>query len=309
MIKKLSTILFFCCFSICFNTEVFSFDTKQVSITNSGAYINDFNIQELQNFYAKLEFPNYLKPNDNIYPRVFVKKIPHDYAQIKDKTLRNEIFIKMLMPLVLKVNQEYEEERANLEAIWYGFNEEKDFHELDCYYIDQLAEKYEVATPYKDTRKYIILLEELRLRVGPVPPSILVAAAAIYTDWGTSRIAVEANNLYKARNWYSEEGLEPASDDKDYKYKIYDSLEDSIRDYILKVNISVNYSAFWQSRKAVMEQQAFTEDSVYGKRIDWSFVLDNNLSNYAGLLDYTLTYYHMNLLDRAELETEYDFGD
>ena len=76
MIKKLSTILFFCCFSTCFNTEVFSFDAKQVSITNSGAYINDFNIQELQDFYAKLEFPNYLKPNDNIYPRVFVKKIP-----------------------------------------------------------------------------------------------------------------------------------------------------------------------------------------------------------------------------------------
>lgn len=306
MIKKIFIVLVI---GISFATKVFSYDAEKISITNSGAYIKDINIQDLQNFYADLEFPNYLKPNDNIYPRVFVKNIPHDYAKMENKTLRNELFIKMLMPLVLKVNQEYEEERANLEAIWYGFQEEKDFHELDCYYIDKLAEKYEVANPYKDTRKYINLLEELRLRVGTVPPSILVAAAAIYTDWGTSRIAVRANNLYKARNWYSEEGLEPASDDKDYRYKIYDSLEDSIRDYILKVNISVNYAAFWNARKNARELQELSGDTIYGRRIDWSFVLDNNLSNYAGLLDYTLTYYHMNYLDSAELETEYDLGD
>ena len=37
------------------------------------------------------------------------------------------------------------------------FNQQKDFDENDSKYIEQMAEKYEIATPYKDTRKYIML--------------------------------------------------------------------------------------------------------------------------------------------------------
>jgi uncharacterized FlgJ-related protein len=286
-----------------------TFDANNVSIDNDGVHAKNLDVSQLQSLYDELDFPNYLKRGNYIYPRVFVQNIPHDYASIEDLTYRNELFIKMLMPIVLKVNHEYEEEHENLLAIKYAFYEEKDFHELDCYYIDLLAKKYEIVTPYKDTRKYIMLLEELLLRADSIPPSILVATAAIYTDWGTSRIAIEGNNLYKAKNWYSDEGIKPLSDDKDYTFKIYDSLEDSIRDYILKVNQSVNYKSFWQTRQMVRKVSLESKSPIYGKQIDWSFVLENNLGNYTGLLDYTITYYRMMYLDQAELEDVYDFED
>ncbi len=305
---KLKYILLFICF-IFTTSQVYAFDTEKLIINNSGAYVSDFSVNQLQQLCNEIECPDYLHEKFIIYPRLFVKNMPKDYAAIDNKTYRNELFIKILMPIVLKVNMEFQEEWENLLAIKYGFEDEKDFHPLDCEYIDILAAKYEIVTPYKDTRKYIMLLEELLLRAGPVPPSILVAAAAIYTDWGTSRIAIEANNLYKAKNWYSNEGLEPLSNDKDYRYKIYNSLEDSIRDYILKVNKSVNYRSFWHSRRVAQENKENFNEPVYGKRIDWSFVLDNNLGNYAGLLDYTLTYYRMYFLDIAELEEEYDFDN
>lgn len=307
--KKKFLGIFFSLFLISTMANAIIYDENKISIDNDGAHVKNFNVKELESLYEELEFPNYLKLGDNVYPRIFVQNIPHDYAAIENKTHRNELFIKMLMPIVLKVNKEYEEEREDLLAIQYGFYEEKDFHEEDCYYIDMLAKKYDIATPYKDTRKYIMLLEDLLLRVDSIPPSILVATAAIYTDWGTSRVAVEANNLYKAKNWYSEEGLEPLSDDKDYKFKVYNSIEESIRDYILKVNQSVNYRSFWQTRQAARAIQQDTNEPVYGKRIDWSFVLENNLGNYAGLLDYTITYYRMMYLDQAELEDVYEFED
>lgn len=291
------------------STNALAFDKNKLKIENSGAYINNFDVNELQQFYDILEFPNYLNKNGNIYPRVFVNNIPHNYATIKNKTVRNEMFIKILMPIILKVNQEFEEERENLIAIKHGFNKEKDFHELDCYYIDKLAKKYEIATPFKDTRKYMKLLDELILRIDIIPPSILVSTAAIHTDWGTSRIAVQANNLYKAKNWYSEEGLKPESNDKDYRYKVYDSLEDSIRDYIFKINKSINYRSFWYARQIARKNQQYSKEPLYGKRLDWSFVLENNLKNYIGLLDYTLTYYRMTLLDEAILEDKYEFDN
>ena len=286
-----------------------AFDKNTLKIDNSGAYIQDVDVAKLQEFYDELDFPNYLKPNETSYPRVFVKNFPYDFAKTENKTLRNEMFIKILMPLVLKVNQEYEEERANLLAIEYGFAKDKDFHQLDCMYIEELAKKYEIDTPFKDTRRCIKLLDDLILRVDSIPPSILIATAAIYTDWGTSRIAVEANNLYKSKNWYSDEGLKPLSDDTEYRYKIYASLEDSIRDYILRVNQNVNYRSFWHARKLAREKEFFSSEPLYGRRLDWAFVLDNNLKNYAGLLDYTLTYYRMAYLDGAKLEDYYDLED
>lgn len=308
MLNVIKKIFYIVCLLL-ITVQADAFDKNKIRIDNSGAHIRDFSTEELQKFYDEMEFPNYLNPDENFYPRVFVKNIPYDYAQFKDKTLRNEMFIKILMPLVLKVNKEYEEERENLLAIEYGFSLEKDFHELDCFYIEKLAKKYEIDTPFKDTRRYIKLLDELILRVDIVPASILVSTAAIYTDWGTSRIAVEGNNLYKAKNWYSDEGLEPQSDDKDYRYKVYDSLEDSIRDYILRVNQNVNYRSFWYARQVARENEQINGQPLYGRRTDWSFVLENNLSNYAGLLDYTVTYYRMAYLDEAQLEDEYDIED
>ena len=283
-----------------------AFSVQEMTIESSGVYVKDIDVKNLQKLFDRLEFPNYLDSSDYIYPRLFVQKIPQEYVTLEDKTYRNEIFIKILVPLVLKVNQEYEEERNMLLEIEKRFNQQKDFDENDSKYIEQMAEKYEIATPYKDTRKYIMLLEELILRVDGIPPSILISAAAIYTDWGTSRLAIEGNNLYKAKNWYSDEGLKPLSDDNNFRYKIYSSLEDSIRDYILRVNQSITFKSFWQARKYARKKQQEYDDVILGKRLDWAFVLDNNLKNYAGLLDYTLTYYRMHYLDRAIMDDGYE---
>ncbi len=306
MIRKIINIILLCLNIVFYITQADAFDKNKISIEKNNIYLKDTSVADVQELYDFFDFPNYLDYIETVYPRIFIKHLPKDYASIENQTYRNEFFIKMLMPIILKVNHEFDEERKNLEAIQDAFYQEKDFHELDCYYIDKLAKKYEIATPYKDTRKYIALLEDLISRVDSVPPSILLATAAIYTDWGTSRIAIEANNLYKAQNWYTDDGLRPLSDDTDYTYKIYDSLEDSIRDYILKINKSVDYRSFWHTRTSLREKQERYNEAVYGKRLVWSFILENNLKNYIGLLDYTLTYYRMELLDQSELEVEDD---
>ncbi len=303
MIKKTISIILLC-FSIifCIN-QVYAFDKNKISIEKNNIYLKDANVADVQELYDFFDFPNYLDHIETVYTRIFIKHFPKNYANIENKTYRNELFIKMLMPIILKVNHEFDEERKNLEAIQYAFYQEKDFHELDCHYIDKLAQKYEITTPYKDTRKYIRLLDALLIRADSIPPSILLATAAIHTDWGTSRVAIEANNLYKAKNWYTDNGLKPLSDDTDYTYKIYDSLEDSVRDYVLKVNTSADYKSFWQARAEFRKKE---NEPIYGKRLVWSFVLENNLKNYVGLLDYTITYYKMELLDQSKLEEEDD---
>ena len=279
--------------------------TAKIAIDSSGAYLSDFSTAELTDMFHYLQYDEYIKIPGNIYPRIFVKNIPYDFAvAFKNQTERNRMFIQILVPLVLKVNDEVLIEREDLDAIAYSFEQNKDFGEMEMDYLERMAKKYDVATPFKDTRRYIKILTELKRRIDIVPPSILVAAAAIYTNWGTSRIAIQGNNLYKARDWYTTEGIKPIGEDDDsYRYHIYSSLEEAVRAYVLYINSHIKYHQFWNTRQESRRRGSV----IYGKRMDWTFILDNNLINYAGLLDYTLTYYKFFYLDEAKLENEYEF--
>ncbi len=275
-------------------------------VDQSGVILFDYNTKELQEMFDDLAYDTYINLPDNEYPRVFVQNIPSDFALMQDSTVRNRLFMQILIPLILRVNDAILEERETVDALGYDFEQNRDFDAADMYYLDRLAQKYDVSTPFKDTRKYMKILEVLKDRVDVVPPSIILAAAAVRSNWGTSRIAVEANNLFKSRVWYQDEGLIPRGDEREgYKYKIYDNLEDSIKDYVLRLNSHINFEAF-RNLRAVSRKRGGT---LYGKRMDWSLVLDSNLQNYAGLIDYTLTYYKLHLVDGAHLEEFYDFGE
>ena len=92
-------------------------------------------------------------------------------------------------------------------------------------------------------------------------------------------------------------------DDNSYRYLIYPSLESSIRAFAITANSNTNFEQFWNSRAESRRRGSV----IYGKRMDWTFILNSNLQNYAGLLDYVITYYRFFYLDEATLEDEYEF--
>ncbi len=287
---------------------LFSFECygNSFSLDETGAYFKDYSASELQKTFQDLYYETYIDLPNNEYPRLFAKNLPHDLSLMDDQSERNRLFMQILMPIILKVNEEVLEERELVLALEEDFALHQDFDEPDMYFIEELAKKYDVTTPLKDTRRYIKMLSDLKKKVDIVPPSIVLSAAAIYTNWGTSRVAQLANNLFKYKLWYTDEGLKPLEDKAEpYRYKIYDSLEDSIRDYVLKINSNINYEIFRQSRLISRKNGSV----LFGKRMDWGMILDSNLQNYAGLLDYTLTYYKLYHLDDATLEDSYDWKD
>lgn len=276
---------------------------SQIDLLPDGIYFSDFEAQKLNGVFNEMGYSQHINLPGNVYPRFFVQRFPADWAAYDKATERNLLFIKILTPLIYKINLEILEERADLEAIAGGLRQDHDLDPLLCQYVSEKAEKYDVHTAFEDSRRCMKLLNELLKRVDIVPPSILVAAAAIHTDWGTSRPALLGNNLYQMKNWYSDEGLVPTEEPEEpYRFKIYQSLEESIRDYVLKINSHINYAQFRDARATARHMAPI----MYGKRLIWSFVLDNNLHNYAGLLDYTLTFYHLEHLDESELRPAYE---
>ena len=144
-----------------------------------------------------------------------------------------------------------------------------------------------------------IYFKELMLKVDRVPSSLLIGIAAIESNWGTSRPVKEGNALYKELNWYSTDGLKPEGEyeDPNYRIKTFPSLSDSIQSYALKLNSNINF----ENMRFLRSQYRWREQPVLGRTMAHTMIYASPLKNYAGLLDYTITFYELNNFDEASL--------
>lgn len=224
------------------------------------------------------------------YPRIFVAHLPTDWADVPENNAKQKMFIKILLPLVLKINEEIMTERSRLEQIKTTFNKDNEISAEDERFLEDTAQKYDVFTRMKDDARIRILLKQLLTKVDVVPPSLMISTAAIYTDWGTSRLALKANALYRDEIWYEDKGIKPIDDpDAQYRYKEFISLEDCIRQRALKLNSHINYDYFRESRRVARTLRK----PPYGPQLAATMINDSNLQNVAGLIDYTFTFFQL----------------
>jgi hypothetical protein len=73
---------------------------------------------------------------------------------------------------------------------------------------------------------------------------------------------------------------------------------DSMKAYAHRINAGTGYLAFRQERKEIK----YRDKPVLGRHVASSLVLDSNLENFAGLLDYTIAFYELTNFDEASLK-------
>lgn len=104
--------------------------------------------------------------------------------------------------------------------------------------------------------------EEFLTVIDTVPYSLVLAQAAIESGWGKSRFFKEANNIFGQWTWTGK-GLTPANRDagKKHKIKIFDSLQDAIRGYLMNMNLGWGYKEF-RDLRAKMRAQGHKPNGV-----------------------------------------------
>lgn len=278
-------------FSVCFIGNAYA---EPVMEKRDGAiYVESATTAEIENLFRKYKFEEYNIPYGK-YPRIYMKKIPTDWKEIKENRAKHRTFIRILLPLVLKVNEAIVAERALIENIADKHSHNIALTEDELQILEDKAVKYDVFTRMKGDDRTSILIKELLNNIDVLPPSILIASAAAYTDWGMSRLANEANSLYLEEVWYSDEGLKPLDDENaDYRYKVYGSLEECIAARALKMNSNINYEYLRAGRAMSRE----IGRPPYGEQLAVHMLHDNNMRNIIGLIDYTLTHYGLAKTD------------
>jgi Bax protein len=114
-------------------------------------------------------------------------------------------------------------------------------------WVVDLATAYNVDT---DTTTDRVLVNELLLKVDVIPASLVLAQAANESAWGTSRFALEGNNIFGQWCFVEGCGIVPNRrvEGATHEVKSFDTIEDAIEGYFLNINSHRLYVGFRQER-------------------------------------------------------------
>lgn len=274
-----------------------------VASADDELWLQDIPLSKLQDVYHRCSYEGmrgYLMLPSYKYPPVYLKNFPADYNKLTDETERNALFIKILAPLALKLNQDLLAERAVISAIAERFRQNQSLSDADIETLEAKAAKYDIFSRLKEDERWRYLISELLNRVDRIPPSIMITAAALETNWGTSRIVKEGNSLYKTLVWHTDKGLKPIGEttDDSYRIKIYPDIYASMHDFALKVNSHPSFTALRNFRREQRERTANISGLILAPYTYGSSVL----KNYAGIFDYTMAYYELQVIDKSSLD-------
>ena len=188
----------------------------------------------------------------NKIPRLFVQALPSDLGDISDIKRRKQLFLQVLLPQVLRLNEAIRADRARLIAI--GETPVNDRTAENAAWLVALAQQYRTSpTDHKS----------LLSRVDVVPPSLVIAQGAIESGWGTSRFAIAGNALFGQRTFDpNRAGFRPkGAEYANFKVRRFESLMRSTWGYMITLNTHAAHDGFRQLR-ARMRQQGDTIDSI-----------------------------------------------
>jgi Bax protein len=185
--------------------------------------------------------------------------LPNEIKMIQSTKKRKDFFIQIVLPLILKENNNIKLDRKRLFTIINKNNNSN----LEKKWLDKKYKQYGI--PSKD-------LSVLKIRMDEIPVSLALAQAAKETGWGTSRFALEGNALFGQWTW-SGEGLKPKDSEKNEGHKVmkFNVLQASVRAYQRNINTHSTYKEFRKERAKLRDQ---------GKPLD-SLILSKHLNKYA----------------------------
>jgi len=220
-----------------------------------GAFIGSLMVS----LYATLTFQG----NDLLEAETVLEPISvfPDFASISDVSVKKQMFFDFIE---IYINQENQKVLAARERIQTFAKLLADGSALSPEESEELAafvSHYEIA----DTdRHHSEVIFELLKRVDTIPSSLALAQAANESAWGTSRFALEANNIFG--QWCYDEGCGVVPDRRvsgaSHEVRSFATVEEAVRAYFLNLNTHDQYEDFRKMRFQMRNQRGTLDPLV-----------------------------------------------
>ena len=171
---------------------------------------------------------------DNTVSENQIKTALPDFAAIYDVKTKKRAFFDYLTPFINKINDDLASERKFILSLNDNPNDPQ-----DAQHLARLAKKYRV----KQKQDFQSVKFELLSRVDQLPIELVLMQAANESAWGTSRFAVQANNLFG--QWCFKPGCgvvpEGRPEGETYEVRKFSHPADSVRSYYFNLNTGYAY--------------------------------------------------------------------
>jgi Bax protein len=163
-------------------------------------------------------------------PRLLVSSLPPDLERLDAMDSRKTLFLRLMLPMVLAVNEQIGSDRQHLLEIKADLANNVQLAALDVQWVLGIADLYD--QPDAD-------VDALLRKVDVIPPSVALAQAIVESGWGTSRIARTQNSLF---------GQFGQAASGDWDYRSFDNLHEGVTSYMRNLNTHRAYREFRDAR-------------------------------------------------------------
>ena len=195
-----------------------------------------------------------------LVPRVFATNVPNHLASLPvgEKT---STFIRLLLPNVVKVNEDIEGVREEIVALQKKSADGAELTDADRDWLAALGKDYGM-----DEHSF----DELLLRVDSVPVAMVLAQGIDESGWGTSHFAIAGNALF-GQHLAREGGKYITSASGNVKVAAFDNIFHSTASYIHNLNSTRAYASFRETRRQLRKaNEAVTGHQMVGALAEYS---------------------------------------
>jgi len=170
------------------------------------------------------------------------KSFPDEFYNIKDSQQKKEEFIRVMLPIIEHQNSQILKERELVKKFFskeFFITADKKMNKEILQELSQIAKKYDIDNLF-DKKAYLN-------KIDVIPNSMALAQAALESGWGSSQYAKELNNLYGQYTFRKNiEALRVEG--KKEKIRIFSSLDNAVKQYMLNLNSHWAYEKFREKR-------------------------------------------------------------
>ena len=197
-----------------------------------------------------------------------------DFTKVKGKS-KKQIFIDTLILAIEKIRNKIETDKQYVISLI----EKEVLTEEEQLYLDEMFTRYKVKNKSG---------KELVHKMVVPPTSFILGQASLESGWGNSKLAKEGNNLFAIRSTLKDKEKTVYLGPNQF-YKKYESIEDSLVDYIMTLS---RHSSYSNLRKAINNGEEtmvlvkhlgnYSEvKHIYEQRLS-QIITKNNLVKYDG---------------------------
>lgn len=226
-----------------------------------------------------------------------ISQLP-ELTEVSDIPERKKIFIELLIPMIEWRNSLLLGWRAEVQEMQASLERGEALTRVQRERLDMLRERFKVTEENYPTDEEA--LSVLKLRVDIIPKGMVLAQAAAESGWGTSRFAVQANNIFGQWCYRQGCGLVPTNRREGAKHEVqkFATVNDAVDAYYRNINTHRAYRELRQKRAQLRKQDLpITGEVLVGELLRYSSRGQTYVEELRELIRY-------NDLANAEVEPE-----